>query len=166
MDGWLGIFDLKKYQTLKNIEFMSVSIHSVAFLRDNKSAFISDWSGYIKMIKWKADANSGDDFDFTGEHKKVGHGQTFPICLTKDDKYLLVGSYRLVSVFETTTRKVIKEIKMQGYVRGISLIKDDRKAIIVDMDGRLSILDLETLQKKYIVKDITNGKGLSRIIVI
>ena len=46
----------------------------MAFSSDNQSVFITDLDGNIKMIKWQAGANSGDDFDFTEEPKKVGIG--------------------------------------------------------------------------------------------
>ena len=86
----LGIFDLQKHQTLKTINVMSNNIYSMACSRDNQSAFISDWYGNIKIINWKADANSGDDFYFS-EDFKIGT-RTHSICLTKDEKYLLVAS--------------------------------------------------------------------------
>ena len=50
---------------------MPQHISSIALSRDNQSAFISDFNGNIKMIKWQAGANSGDGFDFTEQPKKV-----------------------------------------------------------------------------------------------
>ena len=140
-------------------------IFSVAFLRDNQSLFISEYSGNIKMIKWKTGANSGDDFDFSEEPKKVGFC-TESICLTKDDKYLLVGSYELISVFDTMTREVTKEFYLTSIVRGINLIQDGKKAIIAEQKGELSIIDLETLEISSIAKNIINGKDLMKIAVI
>ena len=90
---------------------MSGTILSVAFTRDNQSAFINDHDGNIKMIKWKAGANSSHEFDFSEEPKKVAGIHTESICLTKDEKYLLVGSELLLSVLETETRKVTKKIQ-------------------------------------------------------
>ena len=75
---------------------MSSRIYSVAFLRDNQSAFIAEYKGSIKIINWKAGASSGDDFDLTQKCKKVSKFYTKAICLTKDDKYLLVGSDKRV----------------------------------------------------------------------
>ena len=82
------------------------------------------------MVKWKVGNNSGDDFDFSEAPIKVFGCNTFSICLTKDEKYLLTGSSNLVSVFETTTRKITKEFKFTGDVRGINSIKDAKKALI------------------------------------
>ena len=145
---------------------MTSEIVSVAFSRDNQSAFISDYDGNIKMIKWKAGANSGDDFDFIEEPKKVGRYGTVSICLTKDEKYLIVGSFELVSMFETKTREVKKEFNLRFAVEGIILIEDGKKAIIAEGNGNLSILDLETLEIYSIIENITNNKGLEKIIII
>ena len=138
----------------------------MAFSRDNQSAFISDIFGNIKMIKWQAGANSGDNFDFTEEHQKVGGIGTEWICLTKNEKYLLVGSYRSVFVFETETREVTMEFDMTNQVVAVSLIKDYTKAVIAESNGNLAILDLVTMQIFEIAENITNGKGLNKIVVV
>ena len=138
----------------------------MAFSHDNQSAFIGDDKGNIKMIKWKQNASSGDDFDFSEKPKKVGNGWTFSICLTKDEKYLLVGSNRLVSLYETTTREITKEFKMIFYVVQISLIKDGKKAIIAESNGDLSIINLGTLEISSIAENITNDKVLTSFAII
>ena len=165
-EGWLSIFDLQKNQTLKNIEVMLDHIYSVHFLRDNQTAFINDYIGNIKMIKWKADANSGDDFDFTEEPKKLGNNYIQSICLTKDEKYLLVRAGGLVTMLETETMNVTKEFKMKGYVIEISLIKDGKKAILVAENGKLYILDLETLKISSIVLKFTDYFQMTSIAFI
>ena len=44
----------------------------------------------IKIIKWQAGANSGDDFDFTEEPKNIGNSLTVSICIKKTrNTYLL-----------------------------------------------------------------------------
>ena len=106
------------------------------------------------MIKWKAGVNSGDEFDFAEEPKKVGLEKTWSICLTKDEKYLLVGSYSLVSVFETKTREVIEEFYLIDYVQAITLIKNGKTAIVAEYDGDLSKIDLKTLEISSIAKNI------------
>ena len=160
----LGIFDLQKHQTLKNIQvFYDTTIHSVAFSCDNKSAFISNWDGNIKILKWETGAKSGDDFYFTQKSKQVGNNYTLTICLTKDEKYLLVGSHLLVSVFKTATREITKEFKMSTSVSKITLIKDEKKALIVEENGNLSILNLETLKISLIAKNITKNNYLLTI---
>ena len=145
---------------------MSNEIIPVAFSRDNKSAYISDYHGNIKMINWQAGANSGAEFDLTQDSKKVGKSYTESICLTKDEKYLFVGSIKLVRIFETTTRETIKEFAMTYYVMGINLIENDKKVIVAEENNNLSIIDLETLEISMIAKNITNGKKLRKITVI
>ena len=138
---------------------------SMAFSGDNKSAFISNYSGNIKMIKWEPNASSEDEFDFTEEPKKVGNGDTFSICFTKDEKYLLFGRYLSLLVLETETREVKKEFKLTNVVKTVSLLQDGKKAIIAEENGNLSILDLETLEISLITKNTENSMKLSIIIV-
>ena len=145
---------------------MAEDIYSMAFPHDNQSVFISDFWGNIKMIKWQPNANSGNDFDFSEEPKMIGNTVTKSICLTKDEKYLLVGSSELVSVFETETREVTKEFKLKDDVIQITLIQDGKKAIIAEEYGDLSILDLETLEISSVAKNITNGNFLTKFILI
>ena len=91
---------------------MKYNIYSIAFSRDNQRAFISDYSGNIKKIEWQANTNSRDKFQFSPDSKKVDRGDTHSICLTKDKKYLLVGSKAKVSILKTTTRELTKESKL------------------------------------------------------
>ena len=95
------------------------------------------------MIRWQVDASSENDFDFEEEPKKVGRGDTFSICLTKDEKYLLVGSRTQLSILETNTRRVAKKFNLNTTVRGIFLIKDGKKAIIAEEYGVFTIIDLQ-----------------------
>ena len=111
-------------------------------------------------------ANSGDGFDFSEEPKKVGRDGTESICLTKDEKYLIVRSHKLVNILETDTREVTKEFKLIYDVRGISLIKDGIQAIIAESNGNLNILDLETLKISSIAKIVTNDRYLNKITLI
>ena len=163
--GWVGIFDLQKNITLQEIEVLDNRIYSVVFSRDNQSAFISDSDGNIKMIRWKAGANSEDEFDYNEKPKKVGSKAIFSMCLTSDEKYLLVGS-KVVSAFETATREVTKQFIRTDSVKAISLIQDGKCALIAEMNGNLSIIDLETLEIEDISKSITNDKSLTSIAII
>ena len=118
------------------------------------------------MIKQQAGANSGDGFDFKNETKKLGSFYTWSICLTKDEKYLLVGSAYYVNIVETATREVKKQLELEYNVMTINLIEHGTKAIIAQEWGDLSILDLETLEISSNAENITNGKKLKKIIVI
>ena len=170
VNGYLGIFDIKKHQTITNIQPLSGticgSIDSVVFTQDNQSAYISGWDGNIKMINWKPNATSEYDFDFTQSPIKVGTDVTFEICLTKDDKNLLVGSNKLVSVFNTETRKVTQKIHLTSYIRGIKLIKDGESVLIAEENGIMSIIDLKTMEITANQKANPEGIFFRKIAVI
>ena len=61
------------------------------------------------MIKWRPNASSGHDFDFTQHSTQLSNWLYTQICLTKNDKNLLIGSNKLLSVFDTETRSIKKE---------------------------------------------------------
>ena len=146
--------------------YLKDEIHSVAFTQDNQSAYISDLTGNIRMIKWKLNASSGHDFDLTQKSKVVGASITREICLTKDDTNLLVGSDELVSVFNTETREVTKEFKFTDVVCGIKLINYGKSVFIAEQNGDLSIIDLETMEIILSHKKITNVGEILKIVVI
>ena len=140
-----------------------MEIHSVAFTQDNQSAFISDWNGSIKMIKWKPNAETEHDFDFTKEFKRVGNTVTYDICLTRDDKHLLIGSWNRCSVMNTETLNVTKEFILGSYCKGIKLLHGGPHAIISDQDAVLTIIDTETMEISQTHKDVANGNNLLRM---
>ena len=164
--GWLGIFDIQKDKTLKNIQALSSSICSVAFTQDNQSAFISDLGGKIKMIKWTPNATSENDFDFNKKTTQVGQCNTYNICLTRDDKNLLVGSDQLVSVYNIKTRNVTKEFKLNATVKGIKLIDDGTNALIAEINNDLTIINLETMEMSPSHRTIDDGENLQTIEII
>ena len=164
MRGWLKIFDIQKDKTLQNIQALTDNICSVAFTQDNQSAFISDWEGKIKMIKWKPNANTEQDFDFTQNSTKVGNEFTLQICLTRDDKNLLVGTKGFVRVFNTETRKVTKVFKLVYHAIGIKLIGYGKNALIADYNGDLTIINLETMEISSSHQNAINGKKVRAII--
>jgi len=124
--GFLGIYNIKKNQIIKNYQIIKNkiepfdNINSVAFTQDNLGAYISDYNGNIKLIKWKHDATTEKDFDFSRSSIQVGSDFTEKICLTKDDKNLLVGSDEYLRVFNTLTRFVTKKFKLNDYVMGLN----------------------------------------------
>jgi len=121
-------------------------VYSVAFTQDNLSAYVNDGEGNIKKITWKANATTEDEFDLTQESKKLGGDLSYQICLTKDDKHILAGGSKKLSVFDTRNFKLTKEIKMSFYVVGIKLVNEGKSAIVAEMNGHLTVIDLETLE--------------------
>ena len=153
-NGWLGIFDIQNRKTIKNIQILSQTIQSVAFSRNNQSAYICDWSGKIQKITWKPNANSENDFDFTENGTQIGDNFTFSICLTRNEKYLFVGILGFVCVVDTRNMKVRKKLKMSHDLRFITLTQDGKKAILSQDNPGMSILDIETLKVHLIQKNM------------
>ena len=139
----------------------------MAFTQDNQSAFISDRGGKIKIIKWKPNVNTDHDFDFT-QNNTQGGNVTIQICLTRDDKNLLVGSNGLVSIFNTRSRKLINQFKLHDvvYTMGIKLICG-RKSVVITIDiGVLKIINLESMKMSPSHKNVTNSEKISTIALI
>ena len=147
---------------IKDIEVLSDSIHSMAFTQDNQGAYISDCSGNIKMIKWKPNASSEDDFDFSQYLIQLGTKGTYEICLTRDDKNLFVGSYHTLIVFNTKTVKVTKTFNLICHVDGIKLV-NNKDVLIAEENGDFSIINLQSLEITQSHKNATIGKTLDKI---
>lgn len=146
---------------------MTDSIFSICCSYDNKSAAVSDWSGNIKIIRWKPEAISEKDFDFDQKSKRVGRGSTEMICMgDKDDKYILVGSEASLCIYELATRRVIKEFMMTSIVMGIKMLGDGKKAAVAERNGNIYVIDIETHEMTLIAENVTSGKRLWRIAVI
>ncbi len=138
----------------------------MAFTQDNQSAFISDRGGKIKIIKWTPNAKTEHDFKLYQNSTQVGKNWTLQICLTRDDKNLLVGSLRLVSVSNTETRNVIKEFEMNDHVKAIKFIGDGTNALIAGFNGNLTIINLKTMEISSSHKLAAKGKNVFKIAVI
>ena len=145
---------------------MICNIYSVAFTQDNKSAFISDTTGFIKMIKWKPNANTENDFDFTQNSIQVNKYPTFQICLTRDDKNLLFSSGKRMTVFNIESRNITKDFKLNAFVQGIKLIDGGKSVLIIEENGDLTIINLETMKMSASHKNIANDKKVLTIALI
>ena len=166
-DRWLEIFDIHRHQTLRNIKALPGVIYSVAFTQDNQGAYISDAKGWVKLIKWKPNASSKEDFDFIQKPTKIDENiRITDLCLTGDCKSLLVGSKGLMSVFDIEAMEVTKEFELTDIVVGIKLINDGKNAIIAEVNGDLTIIDLETMEIIQSNKIFTKYKELDFIKII
>ena len=112
------------------------------------------------MIKWKPNASTEQDFDFTQKTNQVSTAYIDKICLTRDDKNLLVGSHKLVSVFNTETRNVTKKFKLNCLVSGINMIAGGKSALISEESGDLTIINLETMEMSPTHKNVINCQEL------
>ena len=110
---------MKTNQNIINIQALKDNITSVAFTSNNLEAYISDWAGNIKIVKWQSNATSKHEFDITQKPIKVGSDCTYGICLTPDDVKLIVRSEKRVRVYNTHTKKITKMMIFDSVVRGI-----------------------------------------------
>ena len=163
-EGYVSIFDLQIDQTLQIVESQRHDIHSMVFSRDNKTAYMVDFYGGIRIINFKANTNLEIEC-MSQKKKKVGNDNAYSICLTKDEKYLLIGSRDLISVFDTTTREVTKKINLDDFVLRISQIKDCKKAIVAYGEGNFAILDIETLEISLVESSITELRMCSILVI-
>ena len=108
--------------------------------KKNKSVFDTEPPSFCnsaflmkkKLFLASSNPHFGPQMEITQSSTKVGDNQTYQICLTKDDKNLLVGSYKILKVFNTETNIVTKELKMNKIVSGIKLINGGKSALIAE----------------------------------
>ena len=91
----------------------------MAFTYDNLGAYVSDYKGSCKSIKWKKDVTNRYDFDYSNLATQVGQTSTHAMCLTKDNKYLLVIEATKLRIFDTLTMDFIKEFYLDHAANGI-----------------------------------------------
>ena len=163
--GFLAIFDLKKNQTVKTIEYFQNAIESVAISRDNLHAYISDTDGNIAKMKWDPNASTRNDFKFT-KNSKVGTFATHRICLSSDEKNLFVGSCGIVRVFSTQKWKITKEFNLTYFVSGLSQVNYGQNVIVIEQNGNMTTIDVKTLEIQSTQKNVANGKRVLLIEVI
>jgi len=72
----------------------------MAFTKDNLGAYICDAHGFIKFIGWKHDAITEQDFESQNQ-KRVANSGARQLCLTKEDKNLLLVFSNRLRVFDT-----------------------------------------------------------------
>ena len=89
---------------------------------DNYSpgAYISDCNGLTKLVTWKNDATSENDFDYSQESIKLDLHGVRKICLTSDDAHLLIGSNQMLTVLNTKTNEVTEKFELLHWVRDLS----------------------------------------------
>jgi len=95
-EGFLGVFNIQTTQNIFNFKVLKGSIYSMACMPDNSGAYINDYSGAVRLVKWKQDASTEDDFDLSEEARKGPATRTKNICLTKDSKKLFVCSKDMI----------------------------------------------------------------------
>lgn len=139
----------------------------MAITKNNQNTYISDVDGNIKTMNWKSIGSSEDYFELNDDCIKVGSRFcTFSICLTNDENNLLVGCKEILKVFNLVLGEVIKEFTLSSCVIGVGLIRKGKKAIVVEQDGGVTIIDLNDEEVSSRNKQSLAVEGISRMSVI
>ena len=158
--GYLSILDIQKNKIVKNVKALSSTIWAVAFTKDSKYAYISDFSGNLNIMCM-------ENFEFIEDFIKIGANGTLTICLSNDDKKLLVVSNEMLKIFDLDNREVVKEFRESDYKK-VSLINGGESILLSGANGELTIIDFETLEivKTFDAKHTTNYKLIIDLVVI
>jgi len=108
-EGYLGVFNIQTMLTISHFKILNSSIYSMACIPENNGAYINDYSGAVKLIKWNQDASTKDDFDLSEEARKGPATRTKNISLTKDSKKLFVISKNMIRLCWPTLPSSTKE---------------------------------------------------------
>ena len=146
--GLVSIFDIKKCQTLRIVPILFGSICNLAFTSDNQNAYICDSMSTLIKMSWELNASSGDDFIFSEPELEL-HFCIFIIRLINNDKNLLMGSIKGLSVFNFDEKQIIKTFNMNSIVKGIEVINNGINFLVIDYYGDLTIFDLNSLEICY-----------------
>ena len=164
-DGYFSIVDIQKGKTVKIIKALKDSIFCVALTKDGRDAYVCDFRGLIKKLNQKNDENSKFIFKFVGRAKKIGSFSTFCICLTPCERFLMLGSYKTVTLYHTEFMDVYYTIKYNSPVQSINLISYGIYVVISHRNGDLTILDPENFRKVDFQQNITGCNDVWKVAI-
>ena len=170
--GLLSIVDIQTAETIKNCKALRNIIYSIAFTKNNRTAYISDGDGYIRMMKWKQNANTEEDFELLkfkkSELLKIGNKYTYNICLTNDEENLIIGSGSIgkVYILNLYSEEVIKEFNLTTIILKISQVDEEMFAVVAEYNSDLTIIDLESFDIVDYQPNVTGRNSLTSLAVI
>ena len=86
---------------MKFCRAIASSIESITVTKDNQNVYIIDRQGEMRRMVWKSSVFSSS-YEFTEIFPtKVGNANTTCICVTHDNRHLLIGTNVGVRVFDT-----------------------------------------------------------------
>ena len=150
-DERLKIFDLKNFCIIKNN--LKDTIHSIVLFKDNQNAIVIDNNGNIKKLNWKVNAKIAGDFIYIKQYGELCNTNLLNLCLSDDQETLFIGSGQLVKVFNLQTCQEIKVFVLKNFIKGMELIDDEKKVVLIEQNGNLTIINsllLEIIFKKQI----------------
>jgi len=133
---------------------------------DGKYLYVSNYSmygsGYNKEGHDTCSPTSGYDKSFVYRINRSDYqiDAVYPVGsvpkvveVTPDNKYVLVTNWcsYTMTVISIATQKVVKNIKIGRYPRGIAISSDSKRAYVAEMGGnRIHVVDLEDFSVSYI----------------
>ena len=164
-DSNLLVIDIEKFIIIKLLHNLNGNINAISVTADSKYAYFCDSlegnSGKLQLLCLETLEQIKDFGNFT----EINTNQ---ICLTKDEKNILMGSEFSIRVFNIEKGEIIKELTNIGGCQKIRLIDDGDKALVADFGGDLYFIDLKTFEwadESLFCEDVT-GMGCLHFIEI
>lgn len=154
--GSLSIFNLENYENIHTCELNS-TIFSIVITQDNQQVYLSEFDGTIT----KLDLNTLEE-----NSQKTGDYLTSYMCLSKNDKKLLIVSENIIKVFNLETLLQLGKFEMAYSVRNVVLVNDGLNAIIASENGEVINIDLEKLVVSLQIDSIRENAYLRKIAVV
>lgn len=160
----LIIIDILKNVCYRNDEAWPREVGAVAMSRDNQSAMLSDTFGNIRRIEWAKDTKSEVDFYITEEYGQVPP-PVWQLCMTRDENNLFIGTFGSVNVLNCVTKEITKKFGQLYFVKGLDLVENGEKIIVIYNGGYLTIVDSEfrEIQKKMDFRKIGGASDIEGV---
>ena len=155
--GYLSIVSIKNNQILKTTKDFDIEICSIIIFKDNQNAIVSDFDGHIKKLNWKQDAKNDYDFQYIKNYGNVSGSYTTNICLNNNEDSIFICSYLEVFIQNLDTGKKTAKFILCGVAKEVELVENGEKAVVVQDDGKIFILDLDVLG----ITEIDHGHELT-----
>jgi len=124
---------------------MTSTIYSMVCRPDNTGAYINDYSGAVRMIKWNQNASKKYEFDITKQAKRGAATKTKHICYEKDSKKIFVCTKDMIRLCCPLTLSATKDYETYWETKKVMQIKNG-KQILIASEGHLEVLNLETFR--------------------
>merc|ERR1712007_7294 len=139
---------MQDFKTIYYKEVLNWGIYAIEFSKFEKKCYLADYRSNLKVIRWNENSNQEEDFQLNKESIEVNNDiDTFSIKLTHDENELLVGSNKSLFIVNADTLQTIKRLPLPGYLRNISLIENNDKALLTLGDGKLFTSDIKKRRK-------------------
>ena len=133
------IVDVERGESLKINISLEKKISSISVLKDSQHAYIGDENNNIGMLTWKPNPRFLKDVKFV-EIRKLKKRGIYSMCLTNDEKFLIVGAPNSVKFYNLLTDTIMYRQPVSDNVIGITLIKNGKGAQILQKKSDAKML--------------------------